>query len=120
MDYKAIFKKLSESDFDDEVLDEPLEDEVTSEVESDVVLGSVVKVLDTTSYTAEELFLTDEEFQTFQTKVEDGLTAIVFDIDDEHPELVDIVFEDGLEIFKIPKINLEVTEYESIEEDEIV
>ena len=118
MDYKAIFKKLSESDFDDEEMETPIEDE--TEVESNVVLGSVIKVLDASSYTAEELNLTDEEFEAFQSKVEDGLTAIVFDIDDEQPELVDIVFEDGLEIFRIPKIALEVTEYESVDEEEIV
>jgi hypothetical protein len=64
--------------------------------------------------------LKDESLSRTKILAGMGFTAIVFDIDDEQPELVDIVFEDGLEIFRIPKIALEVTEYESIEEDEIV
>lgn len=106
MDYKAIFKKLSESD----VVEDEIEATDPVEIE-EILLGSIVKVLDASTYTPEDLSLTDEEFEEFKVKVDAGDTAIVFDEDDDNPELVDIVFEDGLEIFRIPKLDLELSEF---------
>lgn len=114
MDYKSIFLKLSESeDISDETTDSSEIDYDNSNVEeSEIKLGSLVKVLDASSYTATELVLDDDEFESFKLKVEDGLSAIVFDIDDDNTDLVDIVYEDGLEIFNLPKLNLEIVENE--------
>jgi len=112
MEYSKILKEFREEEKLDEL--EP-EVEAAPEVEvdtSDIDLGSMVRVIDGESFIADDLELSEEDFAEFQTKVESGSYAIVFDIDDDNPEVVDIVFEDGLEVFKIPKLNLEIIEDE--------
>jgi hypothetical protein len=77
-------------------------------------VGSLVTVVDASSFTAEELELDEEDFEEFQAAVEAELTAVVFDVDDDDPNLVDIVYESGLEVFKIPKLMLNLV----IDEDD--
>jgi hypothetical protein len=113
------FLETEELPTEEELPEEPIEDEEAIEEEEpadDIHLGAMVKVQDATSFTAEELGIEEDEFEDFKIKVEQGEYAIVFDIDDESPDLVDIVFEDGLEIFRIPKLVLSIVD-EDAEED---
>jgi hypothetical protein len=98
---------LPEEDYVDDL--EPIEDDGE---EFDV--GSIVTVVDASSFTAEELEIDEEDFEEFQKAVESGLQAVVFDVDDDDESLVDIVYESGLEIFKIPKLMLNLV----IDEDD--
>jgi hypothetical protein len=121
---EMLVKRLNESEaFEEEELEDiediPAEDDLESldsdieepaPIEDDIHLGSMVKVQDATSFTAEELGIDDEDFGDFKIKVDAGEYAIVFDIDDDNPSLVDIVFEDGLEIFMIPRLVLAIVE----------
>lgn len=120
--YKDTIKALYEAekmdyndavDIDETVQDDEYEDEDT-EIESDVTLASMVTVIDASLYTAEDLGMNEDQLEEFKTKVDNGDIAIVFDEDDDNPNLVDIVFEDGLEAFKIIKSNLELAEDEDI------
>ena len=123
---EMLVKRLNESEaFEEEELDAieefPEEDidaeiEEPAPVEDDITLGAMVKVQDASSFTAEELGVDEDDFEEFKIKVAAGEYAIVFDIDNDNPALVDIVFEDGLEIFLIPRLMLELIEDEE-EED---
>ena len=127
---KDIMRKLCEHKGDEEEVmpDEETTDELPEEMPVDEIpedepveinIGSLVKVIDADSFTAKDLDMTDDEFEEFQTKVEAGAQAVVFNEDEDDPTLVDIVFEDGLEAFKIPKVNLEDLDFEKdAEEDE--
>jgi hypothetical protein len=125
---KAIMRKLCEHKGDEEETDvEPeLElpeempvDEIPEDEPTEINIGSLVKVIDADSFTAKDLDMTDDEFEEFQDKVEAGAQAVVFNEDEDDPTLVDIVFEDGLEAFKVPKVNLEDLDLEKdAEEDE--
>ena len=130
MTYKDTLKKLYEAedmdyqeatDISDEVVDEPveeIEDEVVEEGNEDITVASMVTVVDASSYTAEDLTdktgaaepFTDENLEDFITKVENKEVAVVFDEDNDNPNMVDIVYEDGLEVFNIIKSNLELAE----------
>lgn len=107
-------------------LDDDYSLEADEPVEEDIALGAMVKVQDASSFTADELGVDEDDFEDFKIKVEAGEYAIVFDIDDDSPELVDIVFEDGLEIFKIPKLMLALVDDEEeedvqpVEDEEVV
>jgi len=129
-DLKAIMRKLCEHKGDEEVEPEmelpeemPEEempvDEIPEDEPAEINIGSLVKVIDADSFTAKDLDMTDDEFEEFQAKVEAGAQAVVFNEDEDDPTLVDIVFEDGLEAFKVPKVNLEDLDFEKdAEEDE--
>ena len=137
MDYRKILKTLCEAEgvketddletYDDDMIpelpEEPVEDEevIDEPVEETepIVVGSQVVVIDGSIYTAEELGLDNDEFELFIDKTDMNETAVVFDEDDDNPDLVDIVFEDGLEIFNIAKTNLEIFEPEAIEPEEV-
>ena len=127
---KAIMRKLCEhkgdeedtdldSEMPEEFPDEMPEDEIPEDEPAEINIGSLVKVIDADSFTAKDLDMTDDKFEEFQAKVEAGAQAVVFNEDEDDPTLVDIVFEDGLEAFKIPKANLEDLDLEKeAEEDE--
>lgn len=129
MDFKKILKTLCEADgvketdeletYDDEMIPE---EDPTGElpIESDedaepVTVGSQVIVIDASVYTAEELGMEHDDFENFITKADANEPAIVFDEDDDNPELIDIVYEDGLEVFNLPKTNVELFTPEEIE-----
>ena len=114
MAYSDVLKELRKAEHltESEEYEEPLDtEEVPEETETpeepEIELAMMVKVIDADSFIADDLELSEEDFEAFKAKVEEGATAIVFDIDDDDPSVVDIVYEDGLEIFKIPKINLQ-------------
>ena len=122
---KAIMRKLCEHKGDEEDTDldsempEEFPDEMPEDEPVEINIGSLVKVIDAESFVAKDLDMTDDEFEEFQAKVEAGTQAVVFNEDEDDPTLVDIVFEDGLEAFKIPKANLEDLDLEKeAEEDE--
>jgi hypothetical protein len=77
-----------------------------------ICLGSMVHVINSEGLTAEGLGIDEDDFSDFLIKVAAGETAIVFDFDDENLALVDIVFEDGLELFFVPILMLELEEDE--------
>ena len=105
------FKKLFEEvDEDMEEVESEFDEESEELPESEIVVGSIVTVMDASSFTADELELTDEDYDSFVSKVDAGETAVVFDIDDEDENKIDIVFSDGLEIFNFPRLALELTE----------
>jgi len=126
---KAIMRKLCEhkGDEGEEEVDPDLEmpeeempvDEIPEDEPAEINIGSLVKVIDADTFTAKDLDMTDDEFEEFQAKVEAGAQAVVFNEDEDDPTLVDIVFEDGIEAFKVPKVNLEDLDLEKeVEEDE--
>lgn len=141
MDYNKLLKTLCESEINEEEFEDlPLEDlgteeivddadldlelpEETEEVDSTIDVGSLVSVVDSGAFTAEELSLSDDEFEDFKSKVDAGELAVVFDVDDDDINKIDIVFEDGLEIFNLPRVALQsktpkiVSDIEPTEED---
>jgi len=103
-------ERLTESPEDElDNLDElpELEDAPETEVEVPVIeLGMQVNVIDADSFVAEDLGLSEDDFEEFKAKVEEKAYAIVYDINDDDDTIVNIVFEDGMEVENIPKINL--------------
>jgi hypothetical protein len=125
MEYTRILKEMRDEEKLDDIDDleefKPLElpedgDESEDELPKgeDIELGTLVKVVDVDSLDADSLDLSEDDFEDFKSKVEDGDIAIVFDIDidDDDATVADIVFRDGFEVFKIPTVNLEVTDDE--------
>ena len=79
---------------------------------SEIELGSMCKVIDADALTAADLGLSDEDYEEFKAKVEEECYCIVYDINDDDDTLVNIVFEDGMEVENVPKINLQTIEDE--------
>lgn len=103
---RMMFRESSEMDDTAEL---PVEEQLEEDV-PDIEIGQLVKVIDAEAFTAEELEMDDDDFESFVSKVEEGEVAIVFNENDDNSTLVDIVFENGLEAFNIPKINLQITD----------
>jgi hypothetical protein len=75
-----------------------------------VELGSMVKVKDVSCLTSDQLGLCQEDFDELIIKAGIEELCIVFDINEENEDLVDIVFEDGLEVFGISTSHLKLVE----------
>ncbi|MDD2898341.1 MAG: hypothetical protein PHI31_06470 [Desulfuromonadaceae bacterium] len=73
-------------------------------------IGTVVTVMNAVIYTSELLGMAAEEFTVFLEKARNGEMAIVIDYEDDDPNYVVIVFEDGLEAHGIHKLTLAVCE----------
>lgn len=73
-------------------------------------IGTVVTVIGASLYTPELLGMADGEFTVFQEKTRNWEMAIVIDYEDDDPNYVVIVFEDGLEAHGIHKLTLAVCE----------
>lgn len=117
-----MFKKLLKEELDgleglEDILTDPPEDELEGieevpgaseeeDIDDGLGIGTQVTVQDSGSFTAEELGMTEDDFATFHQKVEESAYAVVFDINDEDQNKVSIVFEDGFEVFDIPRIIL--------------
>ena len=73
-----------------------------------VYLADVVEVLDTSVYSADSIEGDEEDFKDFLDKVAAGETALVFDVDEDDPRWVSIVFGDGLEVWNIHRLTINV------------
>lgn len=81
--------------------------DVIEEPACEIFIGSSVSIIELgEDFDPSEHQLDDDEYEELQSKVEDGEKAIVFDELDDDPSKVSIVFENGLEVFSIPKTML--------------
>lgn len=69
-------------------------------------LGEMVRVINVTGLSADQLCITEEEHQDLIMKFQIGLCGVIFDVDEGNESLVDIVFEDGLEVYRVPVSHL--------------
>jgi len=67
-----------------------------------------IEVLDTSVYSADTIEVDEEDFQDFLNKVAAGETALVVDVDEVDPRWVSIVFSDGLEVWNIHRLTINV------------
>lgn len=71
-------------------------------------IGDVVKLVNPSVYTPELLDMDETEFQEFLKKAATGETALVFDVDDDYPQYVGVIWEDGLEAVNIHRMTLKI------------
>lgn len=82
----------------------------------EINLGDMVLLTDFESFILNHRELVHEDdLENLKMKVEAGEGAVVFDVDEDRNDLVDIVFMDGYEIFAIPKSYLKLIEDEDDE-----
>lgn len=133
MDYREVLQarkiiedKLAamgiEDDGDDEISFDITESteiyDSRSEENRNPALADLVKLVIPSVYSAELLDMEENEFQEFLRKAEDAEIATVFDVDEDDPRWVSIVWEDGLEIINVHRKTLKVVCYDEDEEDE--
>lgn len=80
-----------------------------------IQLNSEVRVIDGSRYAANHLNFNKEDFAKFQQKVETWAYAKVFYESEDNPEMVSIVFEDGLEVANIARSDLKLCEIGDLE-----
>lgn len=67
----------------------------------DFEIGCLVKVIDIEGYTKEQLQIDSDDFQEVLSKILDGNIGVIFDVDEDDERFVDVVFDDGIEIYGI-------------------
>jgi len=89
------------------------------EMDMEIDIGSMVQIIDISGLEPRQLQIDEEDFQELVHKIVTGDTGVVFDVDDEDENFVDVIFDDGLEVIGISKFRLLVVEdddYDMIEE----
>jgi len=81
-------------------------------------IGDLVKLVHPSIYTAELLDMKEHEFQEFFRKAEEAEIATVFDVDEDDPRWIGIIWGDRLEAFNIHRKTLKVVCYDEDDEDE--
>jgi hypothetical protein len=66
-------------------------------------VGSIVKVIDISGFTTEQLRISDFVYYDLLYKSETSDICLVFNINEEDEKFVDIVFENGFEICRVPR-----------------
>lgn len=92
--------------------------ETSTEVsDCDIYLASKVKVIDIEGLVPADHDMDEDALTNLQAKVDAGTKAIVFDEIEEDESLVSIIFEDGLEVFRIEKSRLQCCDDDEEEDD---
>jgi hypothetical protein len=76
----------------------------------EIDIGSIVQVIDISGLEPRDLQIDEEDFQELVLKIANGDTGVVFDFVDEDENFVDVIFDDGFEVFGISKFRLLVVE----------
>jgi hypothetical protein len=76
----------------------------------EIDIGTMVQVIDLSGLEPRHLQIDEEDFQELVEKITNGDTGVVFDVDEEDNNFVDIAFENGLEVFGISVFRLQVIE----------